>query len=376
MRAPRLYRAALFLRKAVLGTVMRALHAAFGARRQAVFSSFHGLVYGDGPMRVSEKLHELDPALPIVWILSPGCPGWDRVPDYVKTVRPRSLKALLELSRSAAAVDDFNQPYYRYRGRDQSIVQLWHGDRPFKKVMFDAFPSEPFPDPDITDLCVSGSRFGTELYRRAFRYRGEVLECGTPRCDILADPPPGLASRVRCALGIPEKARVLLYAPTFRAQGGSIPPLDLKRVKNALSSSGEEWVTLSRAHIETGSLASDADRDVSLWPDMNELLLISDALVTDYSSCAADFALLDRRIALYRPDEDKYGSTERGLYFTSSPFACARDEDRLIAILADPSDPSPNCAEIRRFFGMFETGNASQATARAVLNLITGGHEK
>ena len=138
-----LYRPALFVRNAVLGGAMRVLGALCGTRRQAIFSSFHGLVYGDGPMRVSEKLHELDPGLPILWLLFPGCAGQERVPDYVTVIRPRTFRALKELSRSAVCVDNFNLPYYRVRGKDRYVVQLWHGDRPFKKIMFDAAPGEP-----------------------------------------------------------------------------------------------------------------------------------------------------------------------------------------------------------------------------------------
>ena len=371
---PCLYRPALFLRNAVLGGAMRALHALFPTRRQVIFSSFHALAYGDGPMRVSERLHELDGGLPILWLLLPGCAGEARVPDYVTRIRPHTFRSLLELSRSRVAVDDFNLPYYRVRVKDQFIVQLWHGDRPFKKIMFDSSPDEPFPDGGITDLCVSGSRFGTQLYRRAFRYGGRILECGTPRCDILVSPPDGLRERVRSSVGIPSGARAVLYAPTFRdSPDGAIPPLDLARVKSALCARGGEWVTLSRAHVETGSLACGADLDVSHWPDMNELLLASDVLITDYSSCAADFALLDRKVLLYRPDAAQYVRCERGLYFTDSPFLCASCEDELIALLTDPAGPCENCAAIRSFFGLFETGHASQDTAREILTLLSGG---
>ena len=135
--------------------------------------------------------------------------------------------------------------------------------------------------------------------RRAFRYDGEICEYGYPRNDVLV--PRRAAGRAGAALlGIPDGKRVVLYAPTWRdnqfyASGRYRFDLrlDLERAWQVL---GPDHVLLVRGHHH---LANDvtvgARRDFALnvtgYPDISELFLISDVLITDYSSAMFDFAV-------------------------------------------------------------------------------------
>ena len=102
---------------------------------------------------------------------------------------------------------------------DQKYVQTWHGDRGFKCIGLDLWPDrrDLQRESGWLSLCVSGSDFGSRVYRSAFRYDGEIMQQGYPRNDILVHPPKGLAESVKRQLDIPPDVRVLLYAPTFRA---------------------------------------------------------------------------------------------------------------------------------------------------------------
>jgi len=116
---------------------------------------------------------------------------------------------------------------------------------------------------------------------------------------------------------------------------------------------------------------SDAWMDVSRMSDVNPLLLVSDMVISDYSSLAGDFMLLDRPAVFFQPDLDEYLS-ERGLYFDplQSPLIVARTEDELIDILSRPIDAASNCREALDFFGSYETGEAALATARRIAEVL------
>ena len=113
---------------------MRLCHGLLGVKGNRVFfSSFKGRSYSDSPARISEALHALRPDAELVWQLKRP----EEAPDYVRVVRPRSLSALRAISTSRCLVDNFNRQQYMQKFPDQKYVQTWHGDRGFKKMLFD-----------------------------------------------------------------------------------------------------------------------------------------------------------------------------------------------------------------------------------------------
>lgn len=357
---------------------MRLSHALFGVRPKRVFfSSFKGRSYSDSPARISEQLHTLRPDAEIVWQLYRP----QEAPDYVRVVRPRSLSALRAISTARCLVDNFNRQQYMLKFPDQKYVQTWHGDRGFKKMLFDMEDGQVFPDGEQMDLGVSGSDFGTKNYRTAFRYDGEVMQLGMPRNDALLAPDAGAIGDIRARLGLEPGVRAMLYVPTFRSErtGREQPAgFDLDRALDRLeAATGDRWVCLARAHSQNsrvGGATGARVRDVTDWPETAELLLCADLLITDYSSTAGDFVLLDRPVILYQADYDQFVGNERHMYFDlrSCPYARAETEEQLHALLGDLDALVPRCAEVRAFYGVTETGRS----ARAVAEWIDGILEK
>ena len=76
-------------------------------------------------------------------------------------------------------MDNFNRPVHFLKFADQIYVQTWHGDRGFKKILYDMNDGLKYPDYAQMDLAVSGSDFGTKNYRSAFRY------ADMPRCAVI-----------------------------------------------------------------------------------------------------------------------------------------------------------------------------------------------
>ena len=252
-------------------------------------------------------------------------------------------------------VDDYYFPMYAIRPRPGTTrVQLWHACGAFKRFGYsvldrafgaDASDVAAFPIHSNYDLClVSAARFAP-FYSEAFRQPLDRItsRLGIPRTDLFFDARRMAAATeaVRSRYAIPDGRTVILYAPTFRGTSGtsatSPPGLDMARLGQAL---GEDHVLLHRRHPYVGSeppahAPPGFVIDVSSWPELNELMLVSDILVTDYSSAIFEFALLERPIVFFAPDEMAYEG-ERGFYWDfgrEAPGPIARTTDELIGIL-------------------------------------------
>ncbi len=368
-KCPLVYHALLLLRKLGGRAWMRGQFLLRGVdSKRVVFSSFKGKAYSDSPRCISEALHAIRPDVEIVWILADSA----EAPGYIRRVKPRTLAALKELATAGCFVDNFNRPLYMKKSPGQLYVQTWHGDRGFKKILYDMNDGKTYPDPMQMDLAISGSEFGTKIYRSAFRYDGEVLEEGMPRNDALVNPEPNRIAQVRRKLGIPAGAKIMLYAPTFRdATSGRAQDagFDLgQAVESLKKSTGESWICLTRAHDQNKAIAGGENitRDVTSYPEMTDLLLISDLLITDYSSSASDFVLLDRPAILFQPDLDEFTQDDRQMYFDlrSCPHLRAESEAELMRMLGDFDNLPRVGKKVLEFYGANETGHAAEKAAK------------
>ena len=362
------------------GCYMFLANKLFGVnKRKVVFISFGGKSYSDNPRAISEKLHELHPEFEIVWLFNKPAEKRALVPGYVRCVAFDSRAALKELATAKFWVDNATKARSTYKSKKQVYIQTWHGDRGFKKVLYDS----PFVTNDdllieneICDLYVAGSDSGERKARTAFRYSGEVMKYGCPRNDLLVENDRDKARAVRSQLQLEGKTRILLYAPTLRraaSKGRGLQPLgeiDLLATLQALENkTGEPWICLVRAHSSVLGLAgipgsSAQIVDVTSYEDMGDLLLISDFLITDYSASAGDFALLNRPVILFQADREDYIKKDRSFYFDldESPFMIAKNQDDLVSLIAglDMAGVPRNCKEILDFYGAVETGRASE----------------
>ena len=354
---------------------MRACHALWGVEKNKVyFSSFSGKLYNENPKYVCEALLKLCPNAKIVFRLNREGMAQAEIPPQVIRVPQYSPAALYHMATARVLVKNAAFKPWMLKFPDQSYIQLWHGDRGLKAILLDKNPEMQLPDTDWMDIGVSASRMGSEIYmRRGFGFKGELMEAGYPKNDLLIRPPQGLAEEVRRELGIPENTRCLLYAPTFRDASSGSPQqanFSLKKLQAALEAkTGEAWRVLTRGHNLNRGVAADAGKDVSSYPDVSRLLLICDMLVTDYSSICGDYLLLNRPVILYHADRSTY---DRDLIFDpeNSPYRIAHNEEELLALACEDFDAAENCRALAEFYGMHESGHASEAVAERICELI------
>jgi CDP-glycerol glycerophosphotransferase len=254
------------------------------------------------------------------------------VPSSATVLRAQSREYYEAVARARYVVTNDHFPAWFERRPDQICLQTWHGT-PLKQLGFDVsrlrnevrqFEHEWERQRRNWQYVLSPNRFTTPILQRAYDLSGELLETGYPRTDVLAGAEREQRGReLRRRLGLPEHARVVLYAPTYRDQARDLagryrldPGLDVERLRAAV---GEDTIVLFRKHhyvVDPVPVTADGFvRDVSAYPDGTEILLAADVLVTDYSSTMFEYANTGRPILFFTYDLDAYRDQIRGFYF-------------------------------------------------------------
>jgi CDP-ribitol ribitolphosphotransferase len=232
-------------------------------------------------------------------------------------------------------VDDYFFPIYPVKKRSGvTIIQVWHACGAFKRFGRATLESEWGADEIFLkwvpihanyDLTLVSSASIAQIYADAFGQPVEQITAafGIPRTDALAPSPRRDAAEreVRTRLGLTDSRTTILYAPTFRGadmKGAGAPELlDIAALYRAL---GDQYRLILRLHPFVKSAmripeeARDFVVDASREPDVNEVMLAADILVTDYSSIIFEYALLNRPMAFLAPDLAVY-ERERGFFF-------------------------------------------------------------
>ncbi|MFG2496604.1 CDP-glycerol glycerophosphotransferase family protein [Streptomyces sp. NPDC048441] len=357
-----------------------------------LYSSFDGRQYSDSPRAVHEELVARGEELEHLWVVRDQ---QAELPGSAAPVTLWSAEWYEALARSRYIVTNTQLPDWFERAEGQYVVQTWHGT-PLKRIGRDLASHSSGDRAYMATLpgraaqwsvLVSPNRFSTPLLRGAFGHTGEVLERGYPRNDLLhAADSAKVAASVRERLGIPEGKRVVLYAPTWREnqpKKGGRYVLDLQLDLDAAESAiGDDHVLLVRRHYLVGGSipGSDFVRDVTRYPDVSELLLISDVLVTDYSSLMFDFAQTGRPMLFHTYDLDHYRDTLRGFYFdfeAQAPGPLLATGDEVIAALRDPKAATAAYADaydrFREVFCDLDDGNAAAGVVDAMLGAMPAG---
>ena len=295
-----------------------------------LFESGIGKQYSDSPKYIFEELVKRDNNYKKVWVYNGNLPVKDKNTKRIKRLSPEYY---YYLAKAGYWVNNQNFPTYLSKRKETTYIQTWHGT-PLKKMQFDIENIQGRDDGYLNrvhsatktwDYLVSPSPYASTAFRSAFRYEGEILETGYPRNDLFyREDVSAIANVVTDRLKIPEGKKVILYAPTFRDNQTSKNNkftfdlnLDLERMKEAL---GDEYVLLLRMHVVISNKLripegyEDFVINVSKYSDIQELYLISDILITDYSSVMFDFANTARPILYYTYDLEDYRDNIRGFY--------------------------------------------------------------
>lgn len=347
-------------------------------KNKIYFCAYNGKQYTCNPKAISEKIHELAPKMKIVWsFVDPN--KIIEFPDYAIKVKKRSFRNYKELFTAHYWVLNSGFVIHKKR-KNQYYMDTWHGDRAFKRVDVPLHRKKTLVQAyRNADVVLSGSDYGDRVIRECMDYQGEILHSGSPRNDIFFKPSHERILDLRKSLNLDSFDNLLLYAPTFRDSKERVDCLNFSLLLDQLEKrDNKKWACLVRQHyhVSTPDQNYEDQRiiDVSSYHEMQELLLIADMVISDYSSLVGDFALLGKPVFLFVSDIKEY-DVERGLMFDlkSSPFFWAEKEENLFEMILNisPETGKKNSKDILDFYGnVVENGNASDQACKWIMDRL------
>ena len=373
--------------------IRRVLHHFPVNRNKVVLLSFDGKGYGDNPKYIAEEILRRNPKSKLVWLVS----KWEYyVPDPILKVGISGRKACFELSTAKIIISNskFNIPSYYKKKRNQFYLQTWHGDFALKYIEKEvenelkaSYVAKSKADSAMTDAVISGSRLFSQILKDSFWLpeKCAILEFGIPRNDIYFRGE-RYREELKQALGFSPEDNILLYAPTFRDKGETdCYNLDFERLRMAMcQKTNAKWKVVVRLHpniTRRSNLFSYNEFIIngSTYSDQQELCMVSDCLITDYSSIMGDFLLMKKPVFLYVPDLERYSdrTTGRGLrdLFYQLPLSMSRTQDDLemrIAAFDQESYRRDTESFLQTYYRPFDDGHSSERVVDYLTKVIHG----
>ena len=355
-----------------------------------IYESFLGKSYSDNPKYIYDFLVSQNQGeFTHIWSLNNvradvngGC----------KRVKRGGLRYVYYLAKSKYVVSNMRQPSWYIKRSGQLFLQTWHGT-PLKKLVLDtpdtkhsnnAYKNEFCRQASQWDFLVSPNRYSTTIFRRAFGFNGKVLEFGYPRNDPLYHSQGKAISvgKVRLKYKIPSSKKIILYTPTWRDDEFNSNGMRSQNIKlnfaNLKRKLGSQYVILLRAHYLIKekinfNCVSDFVIDVSEHDDVADLFLLSDILLTDYSSTFFDYSVLGKPILFYMHDLTYYQSELRGMYmdpYKDLPGPVTESEDDLVECLKSLNSQFDLYKDKVRQFDKRINGHQDGQASRKICQLV------
>lgn len=366
-----------------------------------IFGSFNGRSYCDSPKALYNYLinNEKYSDYKFIWVFKDEeSHRFLEKNKNTKVINIKSKEFLRTLGKAKYWIFNFKIQDYIFPKENQVFVQCWHGT-PLKRLGCDLehfnnamnsiseIRSRYHIEASKFSYFLSPSKFATEKFITAWdldkiNKTDIMLEEGYPRNDFLSNYTKSDIDRIKKELNILDvNKKILLYAPTYRDNQHSVgigytyeTKVDFDKLKQLLA---EEYIILFRAHWLVAQefdfeKYKDFIIDVSNYDDINELYVISDILITDYSSVFFDYANLKRPIIFYMYDLKQYRDDIRGFYLDLDelPGNVIEKEDDLIEevkLLSDKFKYDDKYKKFNEKFNYLDDGNASKRVIEKIV---------
>lgn len=363
-----------------------------------LFSTFNGKAYSDSPRAIYDYMKD-DSKYKFIWAFKePEKYRYLEDNKNTKVIKQGTKEYEQYLSKSKYWIFNYRAADHQYPKKNQVFLQCWHGT-PLKRLGYDLDnPDNALntkkeirykykTDAKKFKYLLSPSKFATEKFISAWNLKEVkkencVIEEGYPRNDFLINYTEEDIREIKEKLGINKiSKKIILYAPTWRDNQHTSgvgytykTEVDFDLLQKEL---GQDYIILFRAHY---LVANEFDfkkyegfiYDVSKTDDINELYVVSDILITDYSSVFFDYANLKRPIIYYMYDLDKYKDNMRGFYIDLNelPGSIIQTEENLIKEIKSVSDNFKYDNKYKKFndkYNYLDDGNASKRVVERVI---------
>jgi CDP-glycerol glycerophosphotransferase len=343
-----------------------------------LFNSFGGRKFNDSPKVIFDYILTLpiSSKLRLVW-------AFENPKDFdipkAETVNINSWKYFYTALKAKYWVSSVNiERGLQFKKPKTIYLNTWHGAG--TKKIGNAVTNRTDFDFSNVNFMLTQSNFEMSIYKRDFKVNEEsFLFCGIPRSDELFSTKKNQIDAYRKSLQIPKDKKIILYAPTWREslnKGLSYDiniPINIKKWEEQLS---DDYVVLFRTHAFTTKIIdlkfNDVFRDVSFYDNVNHLLLISDILITDYSTIVFDYSILEKPFLCFGYDYEAY-KNDRGFYFdleNEYPNGVQKNENEILKII-EFMDYELESQKVKKFKTKYieAGGNATEIATKHLLGL-------
>lgn len=149
--------------------------------------------FNDSCRIISEYLYRTNNSIKLIWAFRES-KYINEIPEYIDCVLFESDDYYRELATSSVWVFNFLIPQGTIKRKDQLYIQVWHGDKPFKKIANEAAKESKlyrnrtlgrkFSEDDLCDYFMTGSKLFIDIWKKSVGYNGKILDTGLPRNDV------------------------------------------------------------------------------------------------------------------------------------------------------------------------------------------------
>ncbi len=339
-----------------------------------------------------------------VWVINESSADLEAYDNIIK-VRYNSLAYFYYQMTSKIIVSNIPSPIYLPLRRKQIMIDTWHGGGAYKRVGLLSPKQESlvkkskgirlktiedknnqaweqykaiYNAKDTTFFVSSCKRFTEVMMESQLLPGSAYIETGMPRNDVFFSDYSNLAQKAKSKLGIAEDKKIVLYAPTYRGNVKSqktVINLDIELCLKSLEQRwNSEWVFVFRGHVLGfhEQLENEYIINASQYEEMQELLCLADAFITDYSSSMWDFALTKKPAFLFTPDLDYYLNNDRGFYTPIDEWAFPYARTNIeLSRLIERFDYDAHLKKVDNHLfslGSFEQGTATKTVCEILLS--------
>ena len=358
-----------------------------------IFESMLGRNYSCNPKAIYEEMlrQGLDQKYRLYWVVTDMSMD---IPGKVTKIKRNSFKHLKLLCRAKVWVFNTRQPNYVIKNPETIYIMTWHGT-PLKKLALDMDDVQMAGNKGIEnykanfwnnsrrwDYLIAQNLFSSKIFKHCFDFHKNMLNIGYPRNDTLMNNNnQAYIDAVKDKYGIPKNKKVVLYAPTWRdnqamGKGKYIfnPNINFDTLKRMLH---KDYVFIVKYHY---LIASKIDYTrfrgfiYDINADIQDLYLISDFLMTDYSSVMFDYSALNRPMIFYTYDLDEYYNN-RGFYFDfkeEAPGPFIFNTEELIDYLKQPNTEAyrAKLEAWHKKYNSWDDGKASEKVVEIIKNVV------
>ena len=347
-------------------------------KNKIVLCNFVGKGYGGNPKYIAEYMEQNYKTFKMYW-LSRNLR--DKFPQYVKPVRIYRFWHYYHLMTAKVIINNTRCSMRVPKKNGQIYLQTWHASFGGKKIEKDAeekltkeYLKEAKEDGKKCDAILSSCLQMTNQIKRAFwlNDKAEILEYGIPRNDFLIRNKDNREKieQIKKSIGIQSDFYIVLYAPTFRDTNDFKGyQLDFDGIHNAFEKRfNKKVIILMRKHPNISNVSNIFPNkeymiDVTNYPDMQELIIACDFILTDYSSVDFDGMIIQKPVFEITLDLKEYNET-RGLIdeYYLFPFLRAKTNKELVELIENFDEKCyfKKIEEYQRLYPIFDSGEATK----------------